>query len=348
MERKVELPLEKFPPILTFNSHASYLSILFTVENYYKYFYSDFINIFSDSMSSVSGFIMERWYCDDMFFDMLILTSNENFAMTDCFGENVQGIVLDLLRKDNLIKSIKLMLSLGFYVSGRINEFYVPKRRAEGRYDKRHDFYLNGYDDSEGCFYLSGYTSEGRYDIVNIPYENFVRGLTLQQKDCFNVLNFCKLKDYYSFEVDVKKIKMLLEDYISARCSFEKPSGIFKKDISSFYFGTGVYDGLIKNTVKDNKRLDLRIFRMLLEHKSCMIKRFDVLAEEGICIDDSIKTKYQELVRLQAMVFNIAMKYKLKPSKELLENISQKSRYIKDEEMKLLEKVISLLNQLAC
>ena len=88
---------------------------------------------------------------------------------------------------------------------------------------------------------------------------------------------------------------MLLEDFISARSSFEKPSGIFKDDISCFYFGSGVYDGLIKNIVGDNKGLDLRIFRMLLEHKSCMLKRFDVLGEAGVCIDDSIKNEYGEI-----------------------------------------------------
>lgn len=345
MKGKIILPLEKQPPILIFNCHASYLSILFTVRDYYKYFYSDFINIFSDSMSSVSGFLMERWYCDDMFFDMFVLTSDDNFSMTDCFGENIQGSALELLRKDNLVKSIKLMLDLGFYVSGRINEFYVPKRRAEGKYDKRHDFYLNGYDDVEKCFYLSGYTIAGRYETVDISYDNLVRGLTLKQKGTFNILNFCKLKDHYSFEIDVKKIKVLLEDFISARSSFEKPSGIFKDDISCFYFGSGVYDGLIKNIVGDNKGLDLRIFRMLLEHKSCMLKRFDVLGEAGVCIDDSIKNEYGEIAKLQALIFNLAMKYKLKPVKELLESISKKSKYIKDVEIKLLEKVILRLNE---
>lgn len=339
MNDKIILPLEKEPPILTFNYHAAYLSILFLYEDYYKYFYSDFINIWLNPLTASVGYLMEKWYCDDEFFDMLILTSNEENVITDCFGENASENVSNLLRKDNCVKSIKTMLRLGFYVSGRINEYYVPGRRAEGRYNYKHDFYLNGYDDNEKCFYLNGYTINGKYEMVSISYDDFVKGL-YDLNGYFNVLNFCKLRDNHHFDFDVKKIIMLLEDYINARSSFEKPSGIFKKNAETFCYGISVYDGLAKSIELKNYRLDLRVFRLLMEHKKCMIKRLEVLSKAGIYIDSEIKNEYRKIAELQVVVFNLAMKYELKPSIEILNRILVKNDYIKMQEKAILEKVI--------
>lgn len=340
MKDKVILPMAKEVPVITFNYHAAYLSILFLYEDYYKYFYSDFINIWLDPESAaVSGFIMEKWYCDDEFFDMFILTSNEDNVITDCFEDNANEEISELLRKDNCLKSIRTMLGLGFYVAGRINEFYVPERKAEGRYSHRHDFYLNGYDDNEQCFYLNGYTSSGKYKTVNISYDDFIKGL-YDLKGYFNVLSFCKLKDNNHFEFNIKKIIMLLEDYVNARSSFEKPSGIFKKNAETFCYGTGVYDALAEGIGKNGCALDLRVFRLLMEHKKCMHKRFEILSEAGIVIDEELKIEYGKIAQLQAVVFNLAMKYDNKPSTEFLKRILEKNEYIKKQERLILEKVI--------
>ena len=340
MKDKVILPTAKEAPIITINYHAAYLGILFLYEDYYKYFYSDFINIWLDPASAaVSGFIMEKWYCDDEFFDMLILTSNEESVITDCFGENANEEVSNLLRKDNCVKSIKTMLGLGFYLSGRINEYYVPKRNAEGKYRHRHDFHLNGYDDSEQCFYLNGYTSNGKYETVSIPYDDFVKGLC-DLKGYFNVLSFCKLKSNHHFDFNIKKMIMLLEDYVNARSSFEKPSGIFKENAETFCYGIGVYDGLANGIGVNGCRLDLRVFRLLMEHKKCMLKRFDVLGEAGIFIDNELKTEYSKIAQLQAVVFNLAMKYENKSSPEVLKRILENNEYIKKQEKVILEQVI--------
>ncbi len=297
MKYKIWLPIQNGAPINTFNHHAAFLRILFTIENYYKYFYSDFINIWLCPMPSAAGFIMEKWYCDDEFFDMVILTSDGENPITNCFGENADKMVPGLLREENCIKNIKQMLSLGFYVSGRIDEYYVPKRKSEGRLHHRHDFYMNGYDDTEGCFYLGGYTVDEKYEIVNMPYGRFFLGLS--ELNRFNMLNFCRLKDEYNFEINISKIIALLEDYMSGCSSFENPSGIFKPNTDSFYYGIGVYDGLVESIVENESRLDIRVFRMLMEHKKCMMERWEVLEEAGIRIGDNIKKRYYELVNMQ-------------------------------------------------
>lgn len=175
--------------------------------------------------------------------------------------------------------------------------------------------------------------------IQDIPSAKFIKGL-YDLKGHFNVFSFCKLKDDHYFDFDVKKIIMLLEDYINARSSFVNPSGIFKKNPENFYYGISVYDGLARNIERNNNRLDLKAFRLLMEHKKCMLTILDVLGEAGICIDSEIKNEYRQIAELQMVVFNLAIKYELRPSFEIQKRILMKNEYIKEQEKLILSKVI--------
>jgi len=344
MEKKIILPTINNPPIITYNHHAAYLGILFTLKDFYKYFYSDYINLWFDDLNEVYpyNFLTEYWYDDEILFDVFLLVNNNGIDFLHHFKEIDEEENSLQIPSNNLLESIKTMISNGFYISGNINEFYVPNRFSTGKIYNSHDYYIFGFNDYADSFYLNGYTLNDKFETIQIKYSDYIYGnITLREK---SKLQFTKLKNQYQFEINIKKITSLIEDYLSARGGVFALKRHFPQNSKSPYFGLGIYDRL-DYLCKNNWRskLDLRIFLMLKEHKQCMLNRIKMLEEVNENINDTIYYEYKHIFDVHSGMFNMAIKYNQTKSKSTLDEIEKMLLDVKNKEANILASMYKLL-----
>lgn len=338
MKDQVLLPISK-SPLMSYNHQAAFLGILFRLENFYKYFYSDFINLWYAPQKNTFNFDLEKWYDDNSLFDVFMLTAADGNVLSDCFGETGNEEVQPILQEHNLIRSFQTLLKSGFYAYGRINEYFVPNRMATKTAYYVHDFFLNGYDTAAGTFSLSGYSKNLRFETDSILFEEFARALTSLEGR--HMLTFVRLKDSYDFQIDLGKILLLLEDYLNARHSYpdrllHNPTKTISRDL--LFFGAGVSGALIENCRSTGEEeVDLRLFRTLLEQKQCMLKRLSVLEEAGVFLGDNEKNEWEILVKEQAILFNMAIKYNLTRDRRKKLEICQMLRKVQERDLRGFE-----------
>lgn len=356
MIQTFELPIQDNPPIMTLNYEAGYLGMLFNVKDFYKYFYSDYINIFYSIDSNYLNFLTERCLDDNYFFDEVFIACSDEQNITDYFGENYRNVIktMTYLQPNNIIESIKTMIKAGFYISGMIDEYYVPMRGATGKYHFNHDFYINGYNEETNSLLLNGYSTNLKFEKVQISFKDFIDGVS--KVNMYQMLKFFKLRNHYDFRINIYKIKNLLFYYLYSNNSYNNASHnphavknivineSWNIPLTNIYYGIDVYNRIISSCSNTNvKQLDIKIFRKLVEHKECMLTRFNILGELGLNINRLLIDEYVEILRNQKKIFNLVLKYNENLKDNVLKKICCELRTIKCIEFDVLNKVYKLI-----
>lgn len=238
---------------------------------------------------------------------------------------------------------IKTMLDDGFYVAfGGVDDYYVKGKSWYRERHFNHDGLIIGYDDERETFTIAAYDQRWIFNVFETPQAGFAEAITVPcDKGEYGGLHAVKINDEVH-ELDLRVIQDQLQNYLS--------SGIKKypPQIPDAAWGIVVYDYICMYLDKladgsiPHERRDRRIFRLIWEHKKCMLGRIG--AVEKLCgWENKFSTAYEEVVHLADRARFIYSKFVIKYSNTSLEKIQVLLMQMKKLELDLLTDFLSRL-----
>lgn len=238
---------------------------------------------------------------------------------------------------------IKTMLDDGYYVvfTG-VDDFYIKGKSWYNEKHFYHDGLIIGYDNEENTLTIVAYDQRWIFTVFDTPESCFVEGLqTVCEKSLYGNICAVKVKEDIH-KLDLVNIYEDLKKYLSSdiytyplqECGAAK--GIVVYDFICMYL-----DKLADGSISHERR-DRRVFRMIWEHKKCMLGRIKAI-EEQYKWDNSLSTAYDEVVTLSDKIRFIYSKFVLKYSNKDLENIQINLMRMKELEQHLLNRFTDLL-----
>ncbi|MCL2717835.1 MAG: hypothetical protein FWE14_03535 [Lachnospiraceae bacterium] len=316
------LPLEKKPPIVAYQHHAFHLGIMVAVKEYQHHFLSNYINLYYHSQANNKiNFATEiNWFGNEVYFQINRIGYSHN---------------LDLLSRQELINVVIKMIDINCYCLGNYDEYYIPKTYSFNEKHFIHDFLIHGYDKEKELFYIMGYTNENLYESITINFCQFADAVFSIKKD--NWINFIRVDPDYIFKFDIVKMKRLMIDYLESRDSYNQ----FDEKICTF--GINAIKKFALNLKTDPQLIDLRYFKLLVEHKKCMHSRLVYLYENKYILDAEISNEYMEIVNSYKLAFNIVLRTGFTNSMSKINKARDMIILSIDKEVDILNKILTNL-----
>ena len=243
------------------------------------------------------------------------------------------------------VELIKTMLDDGYYVAfSGVDDYYVKGKSWYQEQHFNHDGLIVGYDDENETFAIAAYDQRWIFTVFNTPQKCFVQGLNvLCDKSSYGGIYAVKAKNDVQ-DLNLSVIYQELNKYLSSDIDLfplTDPRGV--TGIAVYDFICMYLDKLSDGSIPHERR-DRRIFRLIWEHKKCMLGR--IKAVENQCKwDRSISDSYADVVTLSDKVRFIYSKFVIKFSSKDLENIQQSLLKMKKLEICLLGSFIDRLNK---
>lgn len=245
-----------------------------------------------------------------------------------------------------------------YYVYGICNEKYMLNLC----HDFYHELFIYGYDFRDEVFCCADFTftDTGKYSFCRFPFEQVCRGLAEVTAESDYLLGWeggIVLSKVYKpkekYEIDVKYIKNNIKEYVDGVNSNAQFGLYYNKKTLSHHepdgtpfafheFGINVYDALIEyiKEIRDSRKIDIRPFHNMYDHKKLMAKRIEYLVRKKIINNNVNRYVYLQIEEKSLVLCNMIIKYKLKSSCKALEQILDKLREIKDLEEKELTNLL--------
>ena len=235
---------------------------------------------------------------------------------------------------------IKTMIDDGFYVAfSGVDDYYIKGKSWYKEQHFNHDGLIIGYDDENETLSIAAYDQRWIFTVFETPQKCFVEAIAaLCDKGFYGKLHAVKAKDDIQ-ELDLNAIYSHLKNYLS--------SGIddFPLDNSDAAWGIVVYDYICMYLDKladgsiPHERRDRRVFRLIWEHKKCMLGR--IIAIEKQCgWDNELSSAYEEVVKISDKARFVYSKFVIKYSNTNLEKIQVLLMQMKKLELDLLTKFL--------
>lgn len=286
------LNIDLNPPVQTFNNMAIPLGVL------------------ASENLSISRLYAYRFCIPIFYYREIVLFDGPPFRQWDCF-ECVELDSEEIFKHGSFVDLVIKSLNQEQYVYVPVNEKYIPQRKCFEKEDFNHDLLIYGYSDENKEFTTCACNAYGQYRKQILPFD------VVEQ--AFNQLDFDGADDIVLFNVRhplENSEALLLNEAINVLKQYMHCESTFK--FPGHYYGMDVYNALEKLLKEEiSKNLDMRNFRLLYEQKQVI---YELL---GRVYDESAATDYKPVVDCMKMLFNLAIKYNLKPSMESKQHIFQ-------------------------
>lgn len=224
-----------------------------------------------------------------------------------------------------LIDIIKKMIDYEFYIYGFYNEYYINSRKAYYKYNYVHDYLIIGYNDLDRLFYISGYTDQHIYQIVPVPFDNFIKALRFNEEASGHIsLNFYKINKNYNFKFDIALAKKSIQEFNHPPNSYIYPYG---KEALNYF----------KKEHLDNEDSYVQNIKAFSDYMNCFITFIEYLIQNEIMQEEEL---FQSLrinqKKCKSLVYMV-IKFLSTNDSEVLTKIEQ----IKS---KSIENIIEIMN----
>ena len=235
-------------------------------------------------------------------------------------------------------------LRQGYYLVFSVADDFCIKGTA--LYDQRHfdhDGLISGMDDEQKTVTLIAYDSHQIYRPFHTPLEGFRKGMAAScQRVGYGIIVALKVK-HDSISLDLPLIRRSIEEYLDS--DFER----YPSDEDGAAYGLVVHDYLalylerLRNGSIPLGCLDRRPFRLIWEHKRCMLDRI-LAVEQALGLDDAVSRAYAPLAKEANRMHFIYAKYNQKPQAELLSLLQRKLAGLKEKERYLLTELVERMS----
>ena len=247
---------------------------------------------------------------------------------------------------NNLITEIKKSIDEGLYVQLYIDHFYIKKSAS---YQKRHFLHdvatIFGYSDEEEVFVIGDNFCNGKYEIIEVSYDEVL--LARAYDEDLPIERF-KILDDYEYTMKIKDVKQLLESYAVGEL-YKNQGKVNKNNMHLLNAGRMVcgmkyYDVLIDKI--NSNSFDPRPFHIMLNHMQLYFFILKILNQYHIIYDEqSIREKVELLIEETTNLRNMYLKYTILPKNNIYNKMIEKIELIKNQEDKLLEYIIKLIDE---
>lgn len=236
---------------------------------------------------------------------------------------------------------IKTMLDDGFYVAfNGVDDYYIKGKSWYKEQHANHDGLIVGYDDENGTLSIAAYNQRWIFTVFETPEECFVEAMNaLCDKGVYGELQAVKVKDEPQ-EINIKNIYNELKKYLSSTISdypLDNPEAVW--GIVVYDFLCMYLDKLADGSITHERR-DRRVFRLVWEHKKCMLGR--IKAVEELCSwDNALSSAYEEVVEMADKARFIYSKFVIKYSNKHLEKMQVLLMRMKTLELDILGRFLN-------
>lgn len=236
---------------------------------------------------------------------------------------------------------VKTMIDDGFYVAFiGVDDYYIKGKSWYQEQHVNHDGLIIGYDDENGTLSIAAYNQRWVFSVFETPQECFAEGVnSLCNMGIYGELCAVKVKDDPQ-ELNVQIIYNDLKKYLSSGISD------YPLDNPDVVWGIVVYDYLCMYLDKladgsvPYERKDRRVFRLVWEHKKCMLDRIKAI-EKLYGWNNECSSIYEEVVEVADKVRFIYSKFVIKYSNKLLEKIQVLLMRMKKLEVHILGRFLN-------
>lgn len=259
----------------------------------------------------------------------------------------IQKDVLELKFIKNFDETIKDFLRNEYYVMFTgIDDFYLENSAHYQKIHMSHDIFIYGFDDDKAIYYAAGYTSNNKFQFY-----------TFSQKNILEAINSQYITPHYSAIAALKLKPKAESDYNIDRNTIIRGFDEYLhpiKDINQneLVFGIDAYEHILNylesSKIKSNTPLDLRMFRIIYEHKICMLKRIEVLhAEFNIFNNEVVVCK--NILNLAENTFMLSIKYNnFTQDKKIILKLIDNIKKITELECSMITQILEKRNIVLC
>ncbi len=339
---KVVLPVN-YPPITSWQWHASLFSILANEEYALEWIYSNYIQL--------------RCYpeTDEITGNSIVFL---DFMPGDSSLKECPYLLSEIISQEQILSYSNDILSfllktldLSYYIFGICDETNMLNRGRR----ILHQLFIYGYDLESQIFYVGDFTFAGKYSYTTVPFEKVVEGfLNVQPGEDFvfnhNYKGMRGLylikknteEKYYSF--DTKFVKRTLNEYINGSNTKEHFLQM-RNNFSNNIFGVNTYNAIIEHEIcmlekKINTWYDYRPFHIMYDHKVLMENRLKYMMDKNyIPFDQQLINDYGVVKDALLKARNTFIKANLKKDTDMLGKIKSYLLEAREREIELLSLV---------
>lgn len=347
MERK--LPINEKPFLTGYASHANFLAIISTIDDYEEWFFTNYIQLMSKKNFEVPH---------DVPLDFFIDIKRDSYYYLNNPLVYAQCIKLELLNVicPDIVEFIINAIDSNTYVDIWLDEYYIPVKNAYKRYSKPHNNLVYGYDKEKKYFYMAGYVQDGVNQFVgtygifhitfnelydaykNCPYNEWYKSIYL-----YSIESHGGTIEKYKFNIGT--VKRSLESYLYSENSLFNYANVVPKT-NRFSFGLDVYQDLLSNLDMGHYYPDdIRPLELLVEHKKCMVDRIIYLYSKKYISKEEcemLNLFSSEILKYTLKARNLQLKYIIS-KRGNLDYYRNLLRELPGIEKRFLEKMLSVL-----
>lgn len=255
----------------------------------------------------------------------------ENYNITQSYSVSLSKSTFQSLKID-LTEFFKKSLQGSNYIYGKSELSFLPNQIPDilGPFH----YFIIGYDDLNGVFYVRVFDSNHQYYAIEVPFENIELALWSRLED---IVPFQLWAVDKSVEIPLKmsNIARELEDYVLSKNSKWQ----YSKDKS---FGMQAIDDLnayLYQRAKEDDSLEIYYLRALADHKYFMKERIFYLAEKGEISDEWIPYANDVYVLAKPLV-DLGERFNQTKDVSMAEEIHGRIKQLMEAEESYLPKVL--------
>lgn len=252
------------------------------------------------------------------------IMTQQTISIKKTFFELYGWDLLDILRKS---------INNHCYIHGNYNEKFIPYKEFYNKADFTHDFLIVGC--SEDYFYSVGYIYTGRFELYEIPVQNFLDSLTNVNGEKIHL----NLFSYNQGAIPTPNIKRMISDLDKYFFTHDR---IHIKNTTSTTSGIASMFQL-KEFFRDEAILDRRYALAFLEHKWILKEIVRVFVNEDECVEFAglVDNNYNKA----EIIHMLSIKMLISPNTKYISSVADYIDEIIDAELKYIPKLINLLKE---
>ncbi|MDE7418293.1 MAG: hypothetical protein K2N44_18645 [Lachnospiraceae bacterium] len=286
------------PPSETYHNSSFTMGIVLANDNIKNAFYNYYHNI---ECSKTNYMNQINLHFEDFDWEPF---RKDGLAETNCF--HVKNIA-----KECFVGFIKERIDQDNYILlYMIDEYYLSYTTSYGIQHYIHDTYIYGYRDDKFC--VMAY-SKRKLQLLEIDANEVVEALYCQMTDepDTKFSTFRIASSYVSINID--KIKKGIQDFLEKGVDETNAYGI-----QTYKVIKECTKAKVEGRKEEDESLDLRIFRLIWEHKKIFLLHFEKLNELQGDKFKPIVEKMEEIEHIARLLFMLALKFTVTKKTDIL------------------------------
>ncbi|WP_281887236.1 hypothetical protein [Paenibacillus sp. YYML68] len=317
-------------PIMSYEHHASPLTVISQSNAYSTWLYSNFVQLECEIQYPVKGDVGFNFlHNKHIYFNCPHL---DYLRMSSTYVKHFnRGIV------PFLIESVQQ----GYYPNVFLNHFYCPFEPSYQKYHYWAAFLVYGFNETERIFHILGY-ADGHYSAKTISFSDVE--LAFEYNDDSPVyktmIKLFKYVPHVKDELDLPYIRRSLESYMASDGTiYPSRSAASCEPLVVGLECYNIVKQYLEKMLDRTKKVDVRPIHLLWEHKKLWVERLRYFQQQGIEISETSTMEMESLEKRMLTTRNLMIKLRITNNYTILAKIVEGWDSVIDEDVRCLSQV---------